>query len=136
MRMIPLLTALLLMAPAFAQTRAEPEDATDFAAKPIMAAQKHMIVAASPLAAQAGDRIMAGGGSAADAAILVLNVVESQSSGIGGGAGGVALLEMFLAFQSLGDRPRWCGRPMSWFVPPRGIGGHNLFSRDNRLTGR
>ena len=89
MRLIPLLAALLLAAPAVAQTRADPEAATGFAAKPPVTAQEHMIVAANPLAAQAGDRIMAAGGSAADAAcaaLAVLNVVEPQSSGVGGGA--------------------------------------------------
>ena len=48
-----------------------------------------MVAAANPLAAQAGREILASGGSAIDAAVavqLVLNLVEPQSSGIGGGA--------------------------------------------------
>jgi gamma-glutamyltranspeptidase/glutathione hydrolase len=48
-----------------------------------------MIVAAEPLAAEAGREMLRQGGSAADAAIateLVLGLVEPQSSGLGGGA--------------------------------------------------
>jgi gamma-glutamyltranspeptidase/glutathione hydrolase len=48
-----------------------------------------MVAAANPLAADAGREILRQGGSAIDAAIatqLVLNLVEPQSSGIGGGA--------------------------------------------------
>jgi gamma-glutamyltranspeptidase/glutathione hydrolase len=48
-----------------------------------------MVVAAHPLAAEAGIRILRAGGGAVDAAIavqLVLSLVEPQSSGIGGGA--------------------------------------------------
>lgn len=52
-------------------------------------AQSYMVSSANPWATDAGLKMLAMGGSATDAAIatqLVLNLVEPQSSGIGGGA--------------------------------------------------
>lgn len=49
----------------------------------------HMVTAANPLATQAGIDVLEAGGTAMDAAVavqLVLNLVEPESSGIGGGA--------------------------------------------------
>ncbi|WP_283643576.1 gamma-glutamyltransferase [Marinovum algicola] len=52
-------------------------------------AQEWMVVAANPLAVEAGAEVLAAGGSAADAMVAVqsvLGLVEPQSSGLGGGA--------------------------------------------------
>src|SRR5215217_4596694 len=85
-----LLATLPFSLPAFAQALApSPEAPTGRTLKPVVTATKDMVAAANPLAAQAGREILAAGGSAVDAAIavqLVLNLVEPQSSGIGGGA--------------------------------------------------
>ncbi|WP_103172440.1 gamma-glutamyltransferase [Paracoccus sp. SY] len=54
-----------------------------------VAGQDWMISAAHPLASQAGAKVLAAGGSAADAMVavqVVLGLVEPQSSGLGGGA--------------------------------------------------
>ena len=56
--------------------------------------KNYMVSAANPYAVRAGLEILKQGGTAADAAVaiqLVLNLVEPQSSGIGGG-GILALL--------------------------------------------
>src|ERR1700728_3479899 len=52
-------------------------------------ARHAIVVAANPLAAQAGMHVLQAGGSAADAAVAMqagLGLVEPQSSGLGGGA--------------------------------------------------
>jgi gamma-glutamyltranspeptidase/glutathione hydrolase len=70
------------------------------------AAQRQMVAAAHPLAAEAGLSILRQGGTAADAAVAVqavLGLVEPQSSGLGGGA--------FLLHRSADGRLRsWDGR--------------------------
>jgi gamma-glutamyltranspeptidase / glutathione hydrolase len=74
---------------ALAQTPSQPEGATGRTIRNLELAKKHMVAAANPLAASAGREMLRAGGSAIDAAIaiqLVLNLVEPQSSGIGGGA--------------------------------------------------
>ena len=74
--------------------RAEPEGATDIQPDKLshqktLTARHHLVVAANPHASEVGRLILRSGGSAIDAAIavqMVLNLVEPQSSGIGGGA--------------------------------------------------
>ncbi|MGD9669487.1 MAG: gamma-glutamyltransferase [Hyphomicrobiaceae bacterium] len=66
-----------------------PEAATGRTEKPLARAWRHMVAAANPIAAEAGRDILRRGGNALDAAIatvLVLGIVEPQSSGLGGGA--------------------------------------------------
>ncbi|KVN12489.1 gamma-glutamyltransferase [Burkholderia stagnalis] len=66
-----------------------PELSSGWIDKPGWTAQRYMVAAANPLAAQAGYEMLKAGGTAIDAAIatqMVLALVEPQSSGIGGGA--------------------------------------------------
>jgi gamma-glutamyltranspeptidase / glutathione hydrolase len=92
LRAVFLAVALALVgaaaATASAQQRA-PERSSAWTAKEAVASKRDMVVAANPLAVDAGLRMLELGGNAVDAAIatqLVLNLVEPQSSGIGGGA--------------------------------------------------
>src|SRR4051812_35042194 len=65
-----------------------PEPATGFQPKSAVHAQRFLVVAAHALASRAGVDTIRRGGNALDAAIatlMVLNLVEPQSSGIGGG---------------------------------------------------
>ena len=66
-----------------------PEIPTGFATKQTAFSRSFMVVAANPLATKAGCEVLKKGGTAIDAAIatqMVLNIVEPQSRGIGGGA--------------------------------------------------
>ena len=97
--LLPLTAALLLTGckPAPEADKATSPGATD-ALQPELSSglqqrsgwqfERQAVAAANPLAAEAGHQILRAGGNAIDAAIatqLVLNLVEPQSSGIGGG---------------------------------------------------
>ena len=89
MQLIVLLSALVWL-PVFAKTLdGQPEDTVRLVEKTQFVSRKEMVVAAHPLAVEAGAEILRDGGSAVDAMVavqMVLNLVEPQSSGIGGGA--------------------------------------------------
>lgn len=81
----------LLAAPAQAGegTKPAPEPASGYSTKQATVARHSMVAAAHPLAVDAGYEVLRRGGSAMDAAVamqMVLNLVEPQSSGLGGGA--------------------------------------------------
>ncbi|MFC7539261.1 gamma-glutamyltransferase [Siccirubricoccus deserti] len=107
--MVRLLLLLLLLAVS-AQTPAR--------------AQRQMVAAAHPLAAEAGMAMLRAGGGAIDAAIAagaMLGLVEPQSSGLGGGA---LMLHWDAAERRLAA---WDGREVAPAAAPPG-----LFLRDGQ----
>src|SRR2546425_12126884 len=87
-RIIVALFALAASHLALAQNQA-PELPSGWTPKKPVSTRYDMVAAANPLAVEAGHQILKQGGSAVDAAVavqMVLNLVEPQSSGIGGGA--------------------------------------------------
>lgn len=75
-------------APEGEAARASPEASTGFGAVVVDFGRSDMVVAAHPAAVAAARGVLDAGGGAVDAAIaaqMVLNLVEPQSSGIGGG---------------------------------------------------
>jgi gamma-glutamyltranspeptidase / glutathione hydrolase len=85
-----LLITLFMSTTVFGQAGdVQPEDTISITKKQSVVSQNEMVVAAHPLAVEAGAEILKDGGSAVDAMVavqMVLNLVEPQSSGIGGGA--------------------------------------------------
>src|SRR3984957_8841426 len=97
-RMLLVAMAALALLPAVPACRSAPPAAAAGATAPAATAASNaasttaphaIVVAANPLAAQAGMRVLQAGGSAADAAVAmqaVLGLVEPQSSSLAGGA--------------------------------------------------
>lgn len=85
-------------------------------------ASSYMVIAAHPLAAEAGRKVLAEGGNAADAAIavqLALTLVEPQSSGLGGGAFAVFWdeLEKRMVTYDARETAPLAATPAYWFGP-------------------
>ena len=88
-RLLLVFSIVLLVNTAIAKEARYPEFGNGRIPQYLTHAKQYMVSSANPYASEAGMRILAKGGSAIDAAIavqMVLNLVEPESSGIGGGA--------------------------------------------------
>jgi len=89
MNTLRFLVALLGLVCGAALAQPLPSGPSGYVPKKAAFGPHFMVAAANPLAAEAGRAVIARGGSAIDAAVavqMVLNVVEPEASGIGGGA--------------------------------------------------
>ena len=113
-----------------AQEAVQPENTIAMTQHQSVTAEKYMVSAANPIASQIGAEILAKGGTAIDAMVAVqiaLNLVEPQSSGIGGGAFLVywdAAKQKLTTFDGREKAPKaatpdyWLGedgKPVKWF---------------------
>ena len=88
-RSFTLLALGLFAGPVLADAPAQPEATIAVGESRAMTAGRFMVAAAHPEAVAAGEAVLARGGNAIDAMVavqLMLNLVEPQSSGIGGGS--------------------------------------------------
>ena len=88
-QIITTISLVLLISVSVAKETRYPEIGDGRIEQHLVKASEYMVSSANPYASEAGMRILKKGGSAIDAAIavqMVLNLVEPESSGIGGGA--------------------------------------------------
>ncbi|MCV6575747.1 MAG: gamma-glutamyltransferase [Cohaesibacter sp.] len=107
---------------AVAQETMQPESTIAIAERSSVSAEKYMVTSANPIASQIGAEILAKGGTAIDAMVgvqIALNLVEPQSSGIGGGAFLVywdAKTKKLTTFDGREKAPK-AATPEYWFGP-------------------
>ncbi|WP_371860160.1 gamma-glutamyltransferase [Halovibrio variabilis] len=102
-----------------------PESESGYEEKPGWEAESFAVAAANPLATDAGYQVLKAGGNAIDATVavqMVLNLVEPQSSGIGGGA--------FLMHYDGADVRAYDGRETA----PQGVNGALFFADGEPLA--
>jgi gamma-glutamyltranspeptidase/glutathione hydrolase len=86
---LPAMMLPALVLPASADAPAQPEDTIAIGESRTATAERFMVAAAHPAAVAVGHEVLEAGGNAIDAMVAVqimLNLVEPQSSGIGGGS--------------------------------------------------